>query len=153
MAKELLSEFSETNFTAAQAGPFASLRDYVYVHPASNDKGFPGKLFLQNVLGLTSMEVSLNNLPPGMTMPFSHRHHQHEELYIFVSGKGQFQIDGKLVDVCEGTVIRVSPQGSRIWRNHSTENLCYIVIQATVGSLEVNGVDDGEIVHDTVTWS
>jgi mannose-6-phosphate isomerase-like protein (cupin superfamily) len=153
MPKELALEASGQNFAVAQGGAFADLGQYEYFHPAGKGKGFPGKLFLQETLKLTSMEVSLNNLPAGKAMPFSHRHHEHEELYIFVSGKGQFQIDGKTIEVREGTVIRVAPQGSRTWRNNSTEDLCYVVIQATADSLRVNGVEDGEIMREAVTWT
>ncbi|MGZ3237982.1 MAG: cupin domain-containing protein [Burkholderiaceae bacterium] len=152
MSKELAVQAAGKNFATAQAGAFAELTQYEYVHASAKGKGFPGKLFLQKVLGLTSMEVSLNNLPAGKAMPFSHRHHDHEELYIFVSGKGQFQIDGQMIEVREGTVIRIAPEGSRIWRNHSTEDLCYVVIQATANSLRVNGVEDGEMMREDVVW-
>src|SRR5579871_2487990 len=82
------------NFSAAQTGALRDLVQHSYTHPRAGT--VRGKLFLQKVLGLTSMEASLGNLPPGAALPFYHRHRQHEELYLFVGGKGQFQVDDQI---------------------------------------------------------
>jgi len=94
------------NFAAAEAGPWKGLREHGFAHPKLGP--VTGKLFLQQVLGLTSMEVSLGVVPAGGGLPFYHRHQEHEELYIFVGGRGQFQVDERTLDVREGSVIRVS---------------------------------------------
>ena len=85
-------------------------------------------------------------------MPFTHRHREHEDLYLFVKGRGQFQVDGTIIGVREGTVIRVSPQGERTWRNNSTQDLYYIVVQAKAGSLDKTTFRDGESTSQTVFW-
>lgn len=46
----------------------------------------------------------------------------------FIKGSGRFQVDGDVIDVREGTVIRVAPEGTRAWRNNSSEDLYYIVL-------------------------
>jgi mannose-6-phosphate isomerase-like protein (cupin superfamily) len=96
--------------------------------------------------------VSLNKLPAGQGMPFFHTHREHEELYVFLKGSGQFMVDGALIDVREGSVIRVAPDGLRTWRNHSQEDLYYIVIQAKAASMNVTEIEDGIMCPGKVTW-
>ncbi|MBI3775327.1 MAG: cupin domain-containing protein, partial [Gammaproteobacteria bacterium] len=111
-----------------------------------------GKKFLKNDLALTGMEVSFNKFPPGAAMPFYHQHREHEELYLFLKGKGQFQIDGQIIEVKEGTAIRVAPAGVRAWRNNSGQDLYYVVIQAKANSLPKGTIEDGVVVDQKVTW-
>jgi mannose-6-phosphate isomerase-like protein (cupin superfamily) len=141
-----------TFFSAAHLGAFSELDQYQFFHPKGKGKGFPGKVFLKTPLSLTSMEVSVNKLPAGQEMPFHHRHKQHEELYIFVRGNGQFQVDGQIIDIREGSVVRVAPEGARTWRNNSQEDLYYLVIQAKDGSLDANDIEDGEMLPQKVVW-
>ena len=61
-------------------------------------------------------------------------------------------MDGETLDVREGTVLRVSPEGARTWRNNSTEDLVYMCIQAKAGSVANSGIDDGMGVPDPVRW-
>ncbi len=138
------------NFAAAEAGPWKGLREHGFLHPKLGP--VTGKLFLQQVLGLTSMEVSLGVVSAGGGLPFYHRHKEHEELYIFVGGRGQFQVDDRTLDVREGSVIRVSPDGERTWRNNSTEDLTYIVVQARAGSVSSDTTTDGVGVQRPVVW-
>ncbi|WP_136418711.1 cupin domain-containing protein [Herbaspirillum sp. ST 5-3] len=141
-----------TNFSGAQVGALTDLHNYQFFHPLGKGRGFPGKLFLKEALRMTSMEVSLNKLPAGQSVPFYHQHREHEELYIFLKGSGQFLIDDTVIDVREGTVIRVAPEGVRTWRNHSQEDLYYIVIQAMAGSMHANNVEDGVVSPEKVSW-
>lgn len=140
------------HFSSADVGPLTGLDDYQFFHPLGKGRGFPGKLFLKAPLAMTGMEVSLNKLPAGQAVPFLHRHREHEELYIFLKGRGQFMVDGEVIEVREGSVIRVAPHGARTWRNHSQEDLYYIVIQARAGSLQATGIEDGEPCPDKVSW-
>lgn len=138
------------NYTVAHVGDWDGMMDYV-LSPSPEVK-FRGKVFLNEVLGLNGMEVSLNVMKPGMQVPFSHAHKENEELYIFVKGQGQFYVDGQVIDVTEGTTVRVSPQGERVWRNNSTEDLHFIVIQAKAGSLTQKTREDGVIVTPQFSW-
>ncbi len=139
------------NFTAYDAGSLDELFQYELHHPKIPVK-VKGKLFLRDILGLTGMQVSLNRLPAGRTVPFLHQHKQNEELYIFIKGSGQMQIDGEVVEVKEGTAVRISPDGQRCWRNNSTEDLYYIVIQAKDGSLQQDTFDDGMASDQPPVW-
>ena len=138
------------NFAAVEAGRWLELGQHGFVHPRLGN--IRGKLFLQNLLGMTSMEASLGILPPGAGLPFLHRHREHEELYIFVGGKGQFQVDGRTMDVREGSVVWVAPDGARSWRNNSTEPLTYICIQAARGTVKGDATSDGMGVKEALTW-
>lgn len=113
----------------------------------------PGKLFLHPILGLTGMEVSVNCLRAGMALPFYHKHQRHEELYLFLKGSGQFQVDGEIIEIREGTILRVAPDGERTWRNNSEEDLFYLVIQAAEHSIGAAGTEDGLSVQRKVVWS
>lgn len=152
MSTRRLETHDGKNFSAAQVGTLAGLDHYEFFHPLGKGRGIPGKLFLKEPLRMTGMEVSLNKLPAGQGVPFYHQHREHEELYIFLKGKGQFLVDGTVIEVREGSVIRIAPDGVRTWRNQSTEDLYYIVIQAKAGSLGANDVEDGVVAPDKVTW-
>ena len=140
------------NFTAVNLGPLAQLDQYKYKHPAL-PRETEGKVFLNQLLGMTSSEISINKLPPRTSMPFYHKHRLNEEIYIFLIGKGEFQIDDRVLSVSEGTVVRVAQEGERCWRNTSeTEDLYYIVVQARAGIYEGNTVADGVGVQKRVSW-
>jgi mannose-6-phosphate isomerase-like protein (cupin superfamily) len=151
MSKTELETVEGGNFTAAHVGPWERLDEYIFTNPKLPGD-YPGKLFLKRELGLTGLEVSLNKLAPGGAISFYHKHQTNEELYVFIGGKGQFQIDGETVNVREGTVIRVAPGGERAWRNNSTEDLYFVVIQAKAGSFEGETISDGKGVPGTVRW-
>ncbi len=140
------------NYTATHLGPFEKLNQYKFSH-----EGLPseieGKVFLNDLLKLTSAEVSLNRFPPNTAMPFHHRHKANEEIYIFIHGKGEFQVDGEIIPVTEGSVIAVAPNGSRCWRSLSDEPLHFIVIQAPAGQYKSGvSINDGIAVSGAVTW-
>lgn len=112
----------------------------------------PGKQFLKDVLGLTGCEISINSMAPGAGMPIYHRHQENEEIYIFIQGRGQVQVDGEVIDVQEGSIVRIAPKGERVWRNNSKEPLLYIVIQARENSLNQYGLGDAKVPEKKVAW-
>jgi len=142
---------SGPNFSLARVGKVQDLMQYTVESPRLG-LSLSGKLFLQAVLDLTAMEISFGVLPAYASMPFLHKHEQNEEVYLFLKGEGQFQVDGQVIDVCEGTAVRVAPAGVRCWRNTSAEDLFYVVIQAKAGSLEQWTGTDGIGVPDAVEW-
>lgn len=140
------------NFSVVEIGPVDGWKSYTAKIKALPGVEVPGKLFLNQIIGLTGMEVSVNFLPAGAGVPFYHKHHLHEELYLFLKGRGQFQIDEKIIEIHEGTTLRVSPDGERTWRNNSKEDLFYIVIQATEFSIAADGTEDGYSIQRKVVW-
>lgn len=139
------------NFTVAHFGPFAELMQYVYTHPKSG-RDVPGKLFVRDALALTGMEMSLNSVPVGTSLPFLHCHREHEEVYVVLSGSGQWLVDGQVLPVGEGSIIRIAPAGERTFRNTGQQPLVFLVIQVEANSLRVGGIEDGFMVDHPPVW-
>jgi len=102
-----------------------------------------GKAFLHDTLNLSSCEISVNEMPAGQKLPFNHKHKQNEEVYIFLKGQGSMPLDGKTVEVKEGTCVKVLPEVSRTME--SKTDLQFICVQAKAGSLVQFGMGDGEL--------
>ena len=88
-----------------------------------------GKIFLGQELGMTGAEASLQRIAAGEDAPFLHSHKTHEELYVIISGKGEYEVDGEKTAVSEGSIIRVAPAGVRALRNNSDKDLVMMCIQ------------------------
>lgn len=91
--------------------------------------GVQGKQFLAEELQLTGAQVSVQKLALGEDAPFLHAHKTHEEVYIIVSGHGDYQVDGEVFPVSEGSVVRVSPAGVRALRNSGAEDMVMLCLQ------------------------
>ncbi|MFV0555070.1 MAG: cupin domain-containing protein [Mangrovibacterium sp.] len=122
------------NFTAVDFEKFSKLTDNAQ-----------GKVFLKEYTHTTGCEISFGALPAHGEVPFLHKHQQNEENYIILSGSGRFEVDGETIEVSEGSVVRIAPQGVRGLKNISTEELIYITIQSKANSLEQCTADDGVI--------
>ena len=86
-------------------------------------------------LGLTGAEVSFNNLPAGVSVPFVHSHKENEEIYIITEGKGTLTIDGEVVKIKKGNVIKISPNGKRQFAAADDEGISYVCVQVKENSL------------------
>lgn len=152
MAQSVLTAKTGQNFAVTDLGLFSELYQFTFEAPAAAIK-LEGKVFLKQLLNLTSAEISFNNLPPGKSVPFYHKHRLNEEIYIFIRGKGEFQVDGFVFGVSEGSVVRVDPEGERCMRNISdAEELCFIVVQSRVDSYVDHTIEDGFGVEKRVSW-
>lgn len=140
------------NYSFFEVGRFEHLTQYVF-EGAAIPFAIPGKVFLKEKLALTGMEISFNTLPAGQAVPFIHRHRQHEEAYLFLSGQGEFQVDGEIFPIQQGTVVRVAPMGERVFRNTGDTDLIWIVVQAMNGSMNTETIEDGEAVKKPIRWS
>lgn len=118
-----------TNFKSAEIGKLGEITKYEN-----------GKVFLHELLGLTSCEISVSILPAGVKLPFNHKHKQNEEVYIFIKGEGSMILDGKKIEVTEGSCIKVLPDVIRTME--AKTDLQYICVQAKVDSLEQFGLGD-----------
>ncbi len=130
------------NFSVFNIGPLEEVSQYSFNHHKLT-RDFAGKKFLREELDLTSMEVSFNRFPPGYSMPFSHKHRENEELYLFLKGRGEFCVDGEWFEVQEGSSVKVAPNGVRTWRSSHSEELIFVVIQAKEGTLNNSSIEDG----------
>ena len=141
---------SSTNFTAINLGRLGDLDNYVL--ELTPDVKIPGKVFGGNAVGATGAEFSFQTFAPGTETGFLHTHKNHEELYFFLSGEGEFQVDGTVFPVTEGSVVRVAPAGRRSVRNNGTAPLVMLCIQYKAGSFTEADAADGDIIGGPVEW-
>jgi mannose-6-phosphate isomerase-like protein (cupin superfamily) len=99
------------------------------------------------------LEMLLSVVPPGKSILFLHRHQQNDEAYFVVGGRGQFFVDGQYIDVEEGSVVRISPQGARAWRNNSDVPLNFLCLQYRADSVIEGGTLDGRKVEGKPAWA
>lgn len=97
-------------------------------------------------------EFSFQVFAPGQETGFLHTHKNHEELYFFLSGKGEFQVDGEIFPVQEGSVVRVAPAGSRSVRNNGTQPLVMLCVQYRGNTFTAEDATDGNILNESVKW-
>lgn len=82
---------------------------------------FNGKQFLKDTVGTTGCEISFGTIEPGQAAPFFHSHKQNEEIYIILSGSGDFQVNDTAFPIAEGSIVRVATASNRSIRCTSTE--------------------------------
>ena len=117
--------------------------------PMGPDFILKGKVFVGQAVGATGSELSFQTLVPGQDSGFLHTHKTHEELYIILKGEGQYQVDGDIFPVSEGTIIRVSPEGKRALKNLTM--LC-IQYKANAFTEADSPMEDGVILQEEVKW-
>lgn len=139
-----------THFSALSTGSFSQLNDYVL--PVAPGMEIQGKVFMGQTLQTTGAEISFQSFAPGKETGFLHTHQTHEELYIFVSGKGEFQVDGQVFPVGEGSVVRVAPEGKRSVHNNGTEPLIMICVQYKAQTFTAQDAADGQLLQEPVKW-
>ena len=141
---------SAANVTAANSGKFSNLNDYVL--ELGPEVKIPGKVFGGTAVGATGGEFSFQSFAPGSETGFLHTHKNHEELYFFLSGKGEFQVDGEVFPVEEGSVVRVAPDGKRSVRNNGNEPLVMLCVQYRGNTFTADDANDGNILSEKVNW-
>jgi mannose-6-phosphate isomerase-like protein (cupin superfamily) len=112
------------------------LPDYSFVHPRLGHT-VESKLFIGELLKATGSEISFMELPAKTTIAFLHKHNKHEEIYIFLKGYGQYQVDNDTFQIMEGSIV------SRTLRNDSESGMIYMVVQSTEKSLTGYDISDG----------
>ena len=138
------------NFGAINIGKLAELGDYLL--ELGPEIKIPGKVFSGSAVGATGAEFSFQLFRPGTETGFLHTHKTHEELYFFLSGTGEFQVDGKIFPVTEGSVVRVAPAGRRSVRNNGTAPLAMLCVQYRGDTFTAADAADGELLSDPVKW-
>lgn len=111
-----------------------------------------GRVTLNGELRLTGSEVSINNLPAGVSVPFVHAHKRNEEVYIVLAGKGSFYIDGEEFAVEEGDVLRLDPAAARCVKASDASGIRYVCIQTEAKSLAQFTENDGVPVDVKPSW-
>lgn len=138
------------NFSAARVGKLDELGEFLL--ELGPDVKIPGKVFGGAALQATGAEFSFQSFAPGTETGFLHTHKTHEELYFFLRGKGEFQVDGKVFPVAEGSIVRVAPGGKRSVRNNGDEPLVMLCVQYRGGTFTSDDAADGVILNEPVAW-
>ena len=148
--KQVTTVADGRNFSAISVGKLNELNEYVL--QLGPDVKIPGKVFGGAALHATGGEFSFQVFQPGTETGFLHTHKEHEELYFFLSGRGEFQVDGQVIPVGEGSVVRVAPEGERSVRNNGTEPLVMLCVQYRGNTFTEADATDGNILQKPVKW-
>ena len=148
--KEIKKIAKAENFSAISVGKLNELGEYEL--PLGPEVKIPGKVFGGTALQATGSEFSFQMFQPGTETGFLHSHKTHEELYFFLAGKGEFQVDGDVFPVEEGSVVRVSPDGKRSVRNNGTTPLVMLCVQYRGNTFTAEDASDGVIQNEPVKW-
>ena len=138
------------NFSAANFGNLAAIKDYVL--ELGPEVKIPGKVFGGQAVGANGGEFSFQVFAPGQETGFLHTHKNHEELCFFLRGRGEFQVDGEVFPVEEGSVVRVSPDGRRCVRNNGTEPRVMLCVQYRGNTFTAEDAADGNILNEPIEW-
>ena len=111
-----------------------------------------GRMTFKDMLDLSGSELSVNALPAGISVPFTHAHKRNEVVYVVLSGKGLFYVDGEEFAVARGSVVRVSPAGERCLKADAASPLLYLCIQTEANSLVQATENDGVIATSKPSW-
>lgn len=148
--KQIQNIAKSDNFSAIDLGKMSEIKDYVL--ELGPEIRIPGKVFGGRALEATGGDFSFQVFAPGQETGFLHTHKTHEELYFFLGGRGEFQVDGKVFPVEEGSVVRVAPAGRRSVRNNGTEPLVMLCVQYRGGTFTADDAADGDILAGPVKW-
>ena len=148
--KEIKKVATAENFSAISVGKLNELSEYVI--ELSPEVKIPGKVFGSAALQTTGCEFSFQMFQPGTETGFIHTHKLHEELYFFLAGKGEFQVDGQVFPVEEGSVVRISPDGKRSVRNNGTTPLVMLCVQYQSNTFTTENAADAAILSEPVKW-
>ena len=148
--KQVTTVADGRNFSAISVGKLNELNEYVL--QLGPDVKIPGKVFGGAALHATGGEFSFQVFQPGTETGFLHTHKVHEEPYFFLSGRGEFQVDGQVIPVGEGSVVRVAPEGERSVRNNGTEPLVMLCVQYRGNTFTEADAADGNILQKPVVW-
>ena len=150
--KQIETIATGANFSAVNVGKRSEIIEYVL--PMGPDVKIQGKVFAGQALGTTGSELSFQTLVPGQDSGFLHTHKTHEELYFILRGEGQYQVDGQVFPVREGSVVRVAPAGKRALKNTGQEDLTMLCIQYKANAFgEADSpMTDGNILQEPLEW-
>ena len=139
------------NYSTTDIGKLEKLDQHVFA-PEGVPIHLIGKVFLGELIGLTSMEVSLNKDAPNTGVDFYHSHKNNEEVYVFIGGTGEMVVGDDRFPVGEGSVVRVATGVKRAWWNTGKDDLFYVVIQAPENGLKTSKLNDAELIESKVPW-
>jgi len=93
---------------------------------------YPGEMRMSAASDLATEQVGFTwrRMPPltGGKGSYGHRHRTQEEVYFVASGTLQFKLEDEIVDVPEGSIVRVAPEVARsVWNAGPGDAILIIV--------------------------
>jgi mannose-6-phosphate isomerase-like protein (cupin superfamily) len=93
---------------------------------------YPGEMRMCSVsdLGAEQVGFTWRRMPAqtGGKGSYGHRHKTQEEVYFVASGTLQLKLEDEVMDVTEGTVVRVAPQVARSVWNEGPDDAVVIIV-------------------------
>lgn len=104
------------------------------------------------LLGLKELGISYNEVPPGKSgCPF-HNHHVEEELFVILSGEGEYRIGPERIAVKKGDILGApagGPDTAHQLINTGTAPLTYLVMSSKTKAEIVEYPDSGKFMAKT----
>ena len=69
--------------------------------------------FARKALEVEGGGLSYQRMAPGFVLPFGHRHENHEEVYVVLSGSGRVKLDGEEHELRQWDALRLAPPVTR----------------------------------------
>ena len=107
--------------------------------------GNEARVELHDLLALTGAEISVNQLPAGVGVPFVHSHKNNEEIYGILAGKGKVVLDGEEIALNAGDWLKVAPAAKRQFSAAADSGITYLCIQVKENSLGGFTADDAVV--------
>jgi len=105
---------------------------------------------LHDQLGLTGAEVSINNLPQGVSVPFVHSHKKNEEIYVVLSGKGNMLKTSHEDSKLSSLEVVKSHKPKYIEKKEDVQDIPLFNFKASAGIKEILGPSSNDFLIDTI---
>jgi mannose-6-phosphate isomerase-like protein (cupin superfamily) len=99
---------------------------------------YPGEMrFLTEHLGCEQVAFTWRRMPAGTggKGSYGHRHRTQEEIYFVVSGKLELKLEDEVIEVGEGTAVRVAPEVVRSVWNEGPDDAVLVMISPKTDDL------------------
>lgn len=140
-----------SDYSVLQTGAPEKWREYFggFRDATSRD----GRRVVDHQLEMQYIGLTLNALEVGEEAGDWHSHSNVEEVYVFISGRGQMGLDDEVIEVVPGTIVRVGQGVWRTWRVHpeSTDLLRWLCIRSGGEALPYFP-EDSSHVHRPMPW-
>ncbi|TAH36996.1 MAG: cupin domain-containing protein [Planctomycetota bacterium] len=106
-------------------------------------------------LDLAAVGIGIIRLPAGQGYTFTHSHKEQEEVYVVMGGSGVILIDGALIPLQRGDVVRTAPEARRALRAADHEPLLVLCAGAVAAGYPKDPnarflIDDGIPDYDDI---
>jgi mannose-6-phosphate isomerase-like protein (cupin superfamily) len=108
---------------------------------------YPGSMrFLTDELGCEQLAFTHRVMPAqsGGKGAYGHRHKTQEEIYFVISGQLEFKLDDDVIEVGDGSAVRVAPETVRSVWNEGPEDAELVICSVRLDDPRA----DGEIIQD-----